>query len=64
MACVAPQEAMSGARKEAMALTNCPKVRLLASLSGLMRSLSSGLSEVCMMALPIPRREKERSITQ
>ena len=54
---------MIGARNEAMALTNCPNVRVDASLSPPIRLDTSGLSDVCMMALPIPSREKDSSIT-
>lgn len=60
---VAPHAAMTGAKKEAMALTNCPKVRVEASLSLGVRLVTNGLSEVCMMALPMPSKENESSIT-
>ena len=56
---VAPQEAMMGARNEAMLLMNCPKVRVLADAPPFITLSTSGLSDVCMMAFPIPRREKE-----
>ena len=58
---VAPHEAMMGARNEAMLLMNCPKVNVLAEAPPFITLSTSGFSEVCMMALPIPRREKERS---
>ncbi len=61
-AVVAPQAARMGARNEAMALTNWPKVRVEASLSLLMRLVTRGLSDVCMTALPMPNSEKEASI--
>ena len=62
-AVVAPHAAMTGARNDAIAFTNWPKVRVDASLSPLIRLVTSGLRDVCMMALPIPRSEKEMSIT-
>ena len=57
---VAPHEAMMGARKEAMLLMNWPKVNVLADAPPFITLSTSGLSEVCMMALPIPKREKDR----
>ncbi len=59
---VAPQAARIGARNEAIAFTNWPKVRVDASLSPLMRLVTRGLSEVCMTALPIPSSEKAASM--
>ena len=64
MSVVAPHAQMIGARNEAMALTNWPKVSVDASLSLLIRLLTSGFSDVCMRALPMPRSEKEASISQ
>jgi len=63
MACTAPQMAIYGARKEAIALTNWPNVSVEARRSGFTILLISGLSDVCMSALPIPRREKEMSMS-
>ena len=45
-----------------MALTNWPKVRVEASRSLLIRFVTSGLSDVCMMAFPMPSSENEASI--
>ena len=58
----APAAAIIGARKEAMAFTNWPKVRVEASLSPEIRLVTRGLSDVCIMALPMPRSEKAMSI--
>ena len=55
----APQLATSGAMKEQMAFTNWPKVMVLASLSPETMLATSGLSDTCMIALPIPSRQKE-----
>ena len=52
---------MMGARKDAMLLMNCPKVRVLAEAPPFITLSTNGLSEVCMMALPIPSSEKESS---
>ena len=60
---VAPHAAMSGAMNDAMALTNCPKVRVDAKCP-LTSIVTSGLMEVCMMALPMPRSENEIYISQ
>ena len=60
---VAPHAARIGARNDAIAFTNWPKVRVEASLSPLIRLDTRGLREVCIMALPMPRSEKEISIT-
>ena len=60
---MAPHAAISGARNEAIALTNCPKVSVDASLLSLIRLVTNGLSDVCMMALPMPSSENESSIT-
>lgn len=63
IAVVAPQEAIIGARNDAIAFTNWPKVRVEANLDGDMRLLTRGLSEVCIRALPMPKSEKAASIT-
>ena len=63
MACVAPHMAMYGARNEAMAFTNCPKVSELANRSPLTMLESNGLSDVCISALPMPSNENESSIS-
>ena len=42
-----------------MLLMNCPKVRVLADAPPFITLSTNGLREVCMMALPIPKREKE-----
>ena len=63
-AVVAPHMAIIGARNEAMAFTNWPKVSVEASLSGVMRFDTSGLSDVCIMALPMPSSEKAASMVQ
>ena len=47
---------------EAIALTNCPKVRVEARLPPLSTDETSGLREVCISALPIPSSEKATSI--
>ena len=60
---MAPHMAMYGAMNEAMALTNWPKVRVDARFLPVVTADTSGLSEVCISALPMPRREKEASIT-
>lgn len=64
MVCVAPQTATYGARKEAIALTNCPKVSALANYLPLTTLLNKGLSEVCINALPMPNSENEASISR
>ena len=53
---------MSGARKEAMALTNWPKVSADDSSSSLTTVLSNGVTEVCINVLPMPSSEKAASI--
>lgn len=60
---MAPHMAMYGAMNEAMALTNWPKVRVDARFLPVVTADTSGLSEVCISALPMPRRENEASIT-
>ena len=47
---------------EAMALTNWPKVSVEAKCPPLTTVATSGLSEVCMRALPMPKSEKLTSI--
>ena len=47
---------------EAMALMNCPKVSVEARLSPLIMLEMSGLSDVCMSALPMPSSEKAVSM--
>ena len=59
---LAPQEAMIGAKNEAMALINWPKVSTLDRLPPRTTLLNRGLSEVCIMALPMPKSEKAMSI--
>ena len=59
---VAPHAAMSGAMNEAMALTNCPKVSVEARWP-LTSIVTSGLIDVCMIALPMPRSENEMYIS-
>ena len=49
--------------KEAIALTNCPKVKVDARFLPSVTAETSGLSDVCISALPIPSREKDTSIT-
>ena len=61
--CVAPHMARYGAKNEAMALMNCPKVSVDAKFFPPMTLDTSGLSEVCISALPMPRSEKDTSIT-
>ena len=48
---------------EAMALTNWPKVRMEARLPPRMTVDTSGLSEVCMSALPMPSKENDTNMT-
>lgn len=50
--------AISGALKEAMAFTNCPNVRELASLSPFTMLDNKGFNETCIKVLPIPNKEK------
>ena len=45
-----------------MAFTNCPKVSVDARLP-LTTSVTKGFSDVCISALPMPRSEKETSIS-
>ena len=47
---------------EAMALMNCPKVSCEARFSPPLTNAMSGLSDVCMSVLPMPRSEKATSI--
>ena len=62
MAWVAPHMARYGARNEAMALTNCPKVSVDARFLSPMMSMASGLMLVCISALPMPSSEKATSM--
>ena len=48
---------------EAMALTNCPKVSWAARFSPPVTRAMSGLSEVCISALPMPSSENDSSMT-
>ena len=59
----AANPAMTGPRKEAMALMNCPQVRLLVSRSPRTTFWSNGLRETCRMVLPIPRSAKAIMMT-
>ena len=59
----ANQLARIGAMKDAIALTNWPKVRELARLSPETTHPSSGLRDTCMRVFPIPRKQKETSIS-
>ena len=51
-----------GAKNEAMALINCPKVSVDARLPPPITVDTSGLSDVCISALPIPSSENAQSI--
>ena len=62
MEACAPQAAINGAMKEAIALTNWPNVNVLASLSPEIMFEISGFRDVCIKAFPIPNKEKEISI--
>ncbi len=57
-----PHAAIIGARKEAIAFINCPKVKVLASLSLDTILDTKGLRETCISVLPIPSNEKAISI--
>ncbi len=59
----AASPAITGPRNEAMALMNCPQVRLLVSRSPRTTLESNGLSDTCKRVLPIPKRAKAMSIT-
>jgi hypothetical protein len=50
--------AISGALNDAIAFTNCPKVRELASLSPFTILDNRGFNETCIRVLPIPNKEK------
>jgi hypothetical protein len=54
---MAPQEAITGAKNEAIAFTNCPNVRVEANLSDEMIFVTNGFSDVCINALPMPSNE-------
>ena len=60
---MAPHMAIYGARKEAMALTNCPKVSVEARFPPRITRDTRGLSEVCISAFPIPSSEKAISMS-
>ena len=47
---------------EAMALTNCPKVSIAARFPPVTTDCTSGLSEVCIRALPMPSSENDTSM--
>ena len=59
----AAQLARIGVMKEAIALTNCPKVSVLASFSLEVISDTRGFRDTCIRVLPTPRRQKETSMT-
>ena len=59
----APHAAMSGAENEAIAFTNCPKVSVDARFLPPVTTETSGFSEVCIRALPMPRSDKATYIT-
>ena len=62
MLATAPHMAIYGAIKEAMALTNCPKVSVEARFLPDVTADTNGLSDVCISALPIPKRENDTSM--
>ena len=62
MVATAPHMAMYGAMKEAIAFTNCPKVRVEAKFLPDVTADTKGFKEVCIKAFPIPRRENETSM--
>lgn len=51
-----------GATKDAMALMNCPNVRVLAILFSSTIFANSGFNETCIIVLPMPKSVKEISI--
>lgn len=55
--------AITGARNDAMALTNCPIVRLLARRLRFTMSDISGLIDTCIRVLPMPSSAKESIMT-
>ena len=57
------QLAMRGAMNDAIALMNCPNVRVLANFSPLTTQVMRGLSETCISVLPMPNRQKDTSRT-
>ena len=63
MLATAPHIAIYGAINEAIALTNCPKVRVEARCLPDVTTEAKGFSEVCIKALPIPKSENDASIT-
>jgi hypothetical protein len=58
----ASQLARIGAINDAIALTNCPNVRVLASLSPFTTQPIRGLRDTCIKVLPMPRKQKDTSI--
>ena len=53
------QPAMIGARNEAIALTNCPKVKVLAKRFPLTIFDKRGFRDTCISVFPMPSSEKE-----
>ena len=60
---MAPHMAMYGARNDAMALTNWPKVRVDARCLPVATTETNGLSDVCISALPMPNSENDTNIS-
>ena len=60
---IAPQAAIYGARNEAIALMNCPKVKVAAKFPPCNTVITNGLIDVCISALPIPSNENDISIS-
>ena len=58
----AANAAMKGPQNDETALTTWPAVSELVSASPLTTLVSSGLSDTCMSALPMPSSEKETII--
>ena len=54
--------AMTGARNEAIALMNCPRVSTLGCFSWLTRPATRGFNETCIKVLPMPISEKATTI--
>ncbi len=61
---IAAHPAIIGAKKDAIAFTNWPKVRVLANLFPLTIFDTKGFRETCMSVLPIPNNEKAMSMTK
>ncbi len=55
---------MMGAKNEAIALKNWPRVRLLANKWPLTTLDNNGFNDTCIMALPIPSKAKEINIME